>query len=228
MSGNLLDSLDWANKVRCDRDNDFVKTPKKAADLITAAKVDGPPSFELAVKPGEGTKQTRAKQKARAFVDLVKNGLSPEDAAERIGMDLGEVTRISSAADMKELVARTLETGHIRSDIRKEVLRAGLNQSIMEALAEGDRKGFYDGYKLAASDPEIGLTGPSTVLGVQVNIGDDGIGGILKEFMGGAEPPPNSAPFDLDISGANGVISETSAGDHLTETEVSGPPSEDK
>jgi hypothetical protein len=221
---NLVDSLDWANKTRVDNDKTFVKQPKRAADLITATKVDAPASLDVVVKPGEGNKETRRKQKVRALVDLIKNGLSPEDAAERIGLDLGEVTRISSASDMKELVAKTLENGHIRSDVRKEFLRGALNVSIAEALAEGDRKGVYDGYKLAASDPEIGLTGPSTVLGVQVNIGEDGIGGILKEFMGVSESPQNIPATDLDVLTVSDVSFE-SAVDDKVETDLTPPTS---
>jgi hypothetical protein len=202
-----------------------VKTPKRAADLITATEVAGPASLDVSVKPGEGNKQTRAKQKARSFVDLVKNGLSPEDAAERIGMDLGDATRIASAADMKDLVARTLESGHIRSDIRKEFLRAGLNKTMADALLEGDKRGFYDGYKLAAADPEIGLTGPSTVLGVQVNIGDDGIGGILKEFMVAPESPQKITSEPIDLPDVSGLILESPEGDKV-ETNLNAPPSE--
>jgi hypothetical protein len=93
----------------------------------------------------------------------------------------------------------SLESGHIRSDIRKEFMRAGLNTVAGNALLAGENKVFLDAYKLAASDPEIGLTGPSTVLGVSVNIGDDGIGGILKEFMGASESPQNIPVEVIDI-----------------------------
>jgi hypothetical protein len=225
MSGSLLDSTDWSFRNRIDNDRSFVKKPTRAADAITAASASGPPSLEVSVKPGEGSKETRSKQKARAFVDLVKNGLSPEDAAQRIGLELGEVTRLSSGTDMKDLVARTLEIGHIRSDIRKEFLRAGLNQSLAEALAEGDRREFGNLYKLAASDPEIGLTGPSTVLGVQVNIGEDGIGGLLKEFMGVSEPPQKIPQECVDLTTNPGLLLDSDAGDKV-ETNTDSPPSE--
>lgn len=202
MSRDLLNSTDWVNRESADRDTSFVKQPRKAADAITAAEVGPLAPLEVKVKPGETNKQTRARQKTQSFIDLVKGGLSPEDAAARIGLDLGEVTKISSQTDMKRVVAETLEVGHIRSDLRKEYLRAGLNKMVTEALVEGDRKSFGDLYKLAASDPEIGLTGPSVAIQNNINISE--IGDILREFYptpaneGGAEPPQSILENTID------------------------------
>lgn len=196
MPRDLLQTVDWAGQIKSDRDLSFVKTPKKAADLLTAASSDEKVALDVVIKPGESNAKTRAKQKTRDFIDLVKSGLSPEDAAERIGLDLGEVSKISSQADMKAIVAETLDTGFIRSDLRKEYLRAGLNKMITESLLEGDRRDFANLYKLAASDPEIGLTGPS--IAIQNNINVSEIGDILAQFdvpanEGSAGTPQNSS-----------------------------------
>lgn len=201
MSRDLLSTTKWANRNSSDHDLNFVKKPKKAADLITAAEAGPLAPLEVRVRPGESNKQTRAKQKMTAFIEAVKGGLTPEDAAQRIGVDLGEVSRISSAADMRDIVSRTLEMGHIRSDILKEYLRASRNTMLTEAFMEGDRKGFSDLYKLAASDPEIGLTGPSVA--IQNNIDLSGIEDILAQFNtpangGSTEAPQNVSEITID------------------------------
>jgi hypothetical protein len=195
---DLLATTDWVGGTKSDRDLSFVKTPKKAADLLTAAESKEKVSLDVVIKPGESNAKTRAKQKTRAFVDLVKEGFAPEDAAEKIGLNLGEISKISSQADMKSAVADVLQTGFIRSDVRKEVLRSGINKMIMEALLEGDRKSFYDGYKLAASDPEIGLTGPSVAIQNNIDISD--LGDILKEFMTPANEGSAGTPQNMSDS----------------------------
>jgi hypothetical protein len=91
-------------------------------------------------------------------------------------------------------VSDVIQNGHIRSDLRKEALRAMLNINIANAHLEGERKDFAALYKLAAGDPDIGLSGPSTVNAVQVNI--DGIKDILSEFM----PVENKSCEVLDSS----------------------------
>jgi hypothetical protein len=192
---DLLHTVAWINKTSLDEDLGFVKKPKKAADSIVAAEIEGEPAeTKVVIKAGESNKQTRARQKTQSFIDLVKSGLSPEDAAARIGLDLGEVTKVASQTDMRRIVSETLEVGHIRSDLRKEYLRAGLNKMVTEALVEGDRKSFGDLYKLAASDPEIGLTGPSVAIQNNINISE--LGDILKEFM----PPANEGSGDTPQS----------------------------
>ena len=207
MSRDLLHSIDWVGGTKSDRDLSFVKTPKKAADLITAAEAEGKAALDVVIKPGESNAKTRAKQKTRDFIDLVRSGLSPEDAAERIGLDLGEVTKISSQADMKSAVSEILNVGFIRSDIRKEYMRAGLNKMITEALMEGDRRDFANLYKLAASDPEIGLTGPSVA--IQTNIDLSGLEDILAQFGETPSNGGNAAPQNVPEITIDTVTEET-------------------
>lgn len=181
---NLLETTNWKDRGKSGGERpSHVRKPEKFADAIEIASNEDAALLEVAVRPGEGVKTTRAKQKARDFIDLVKGGLEPEDAAERIGMDLSEVTRISSATDMKQIVKETIETGHMAAEIRQTMMRAGANIALMNTLKDGNYRDFMAVYKGMASDPQIGLTGPAVQLGFQVNVGDEGLGGILKGFL---------------------------------------------
>lgn len=201
MAKNFLNEGNWKNRDKVDADRSFIRTPVKAVDAITAGEVKGEAEATTpVVKPGESNKQTRAKAKARTFVDLVKGGLNPEDAAERIGMDIGEVTRITDATDMKRLVEKVISAGHMRADLRREFSRSLLTLTVAEAHAEGDRRGVYDGLKLMNSDPEIGLTGPSVAVGLQINMSENGLAEILAGISGES----------LDTEGVTVVTSEES------------------
>lgn len=215
MSRDLINTVNWQNKSSRDHDLAFVKKPKKAVDAITALEEEtAGGALEVRVKPGESAKQTKARQKTQQFIELVKNGLSPEDAAARIGLDLGEVQKLGSKSDMARIVAETLEVGHIRSDIRKEYLRAGLNKMLTEAMLDGDRKEFGSLYKLAASDPDVGLTGPSTVNAIQVNFTD--LKSVIGEFLENSEEDDKKS---VDSLTPPDVLS-------VCEPETDGPPLE--
>lgn len=191
---DLFSKITWQNKASRDNDLTFVKKPKKAADAILVAEsTDALAPLEVKVKPGESARQTRAKQKTTQFVELVRGGLAPEDAAERIGLKIDEVARITDGADAKRIIGEVIQAGYMRSDVRKEFSRALTNVTVMEAHLEGDRRGVYDGLKIINADPEIGLTGPSTVNAIQVNFTD--LQSVIGEFL---EDSSQKAPESVD------------------------------
>src|SRR6478609_2926045 len=152
--------INWQNKTSRDKEVEFVKKmPKRVKELAEGEAPDEP--VHITIKPGESLKQTRNKLKIQSFIDLVKSGLSPEDAAARIGMDLGEIANISSAKDLKKTVIDIIEMGDLRTEQRQMLIRGGTNIMLAESIQQRDRKGFVDIAKLAMSDPALGMSGPA-------------------------------------------------------------------
>lgn len=169
-----MKEISWKNKTSRQNDKEFVKKTEGAPE-------PGTPEVKVTVKPGETNKQTRNKQKVKSFVDLVKKGLSPEDAAERIGLDLGEVANITTSRDLKRSVAEIIEMGDLRTEQRQALIRGGTNIMLTETIQQRDRKGFVDIAKLAMADPALGMSGPANANAVQVNVS------ILRDMMKGMD-----------------------------------------
>jgi hypothetical protein len=124
----------------------------------------------------DDSKNGGAKVKAARFVDLLKDGVKPGEAAERIGTSLKQ---LRTSEDMKTAVAELLATATLSSEIRKGMVRAGLNKVFIEGISSEDpkdRKVALEAAKLIASDE--GLQTGSDVT-VAFDLGD--LGDVIKD-----------------------------------------------
>ena len=171
---DLSARVNWSSRTKTQKGKDtgFVKKISRAKDAMDLAKQDPKIRAEVKtlIRPGESNKQTRNKQKIQTFIDSVKGGLSPEDAAAKIGLELGEVANIVDSRDMKKVVADMVNTGSLTTEMRQAMVRGGLNTMLAETYLQRDRKGFTDVAKLMMQDPQMGMSGPANAVGVQVNV----------------------------------------------------------
>lgn len=124
----------------------------------------------------DDNKNSGAKVKAGRFVDLLQAGVKPGEAAERIGTTLKQ---IRTSADMKIAVAELLEAATLSGEIRKKMVRAGLNKVFMENVGSDDPKALkvaLDAAKLIGSDEGLS-TGQE--VGVTFDLGD--LAGVIKD-----------------------------------------------
>lgn len=83
------------------------------------------------------------KYKARKFVELVQQGVTPGKAAEKIGTSL---RKINNSTETKAIIADLLQTYAVAAEVRKELAKAALNRVLLESL----NAGTLEGAKLAA------------------------------------------------------------------------------
>ena len=151
------------------RDIVFSDEPNKDEEILTEAVAD----VTLTV---DDSKNSGAKVKASRFVDLLKSGVKPGEAAEKIGTSLKQ---LRTSEDMKVAVAELLATATLSSEIRKGMVRAGLNKVFIEGIASEDpkdRKVALEAAKLISADEQIS-TGQE--IGVTFELGD--LAGVIKD-----------------------------------------------
>ena len=106
---------------------------------------------------------------AKRFTELVGQGYKPGQAARLVG---SSVKGIMSSSRVKKEVATLLETYTLQADVRRALVRAGLNQLALENLgAEGDKKVALDALKAIGGDTEVGINAPPQP-GIQINVGN--------------------------------------------------------
>lgn len=94
------------------------------------------------------------------FINGIKSGLTKPESAAEVGIPLRSL--MGSPVVRKDLT-RLLDDYTIAAEHRKAAVRATTNK----ILLEGNFKEQLDAAKIIAADPEVGLSGPSTL--VQVN-----------------------------------------------------------
>lgn len=125
---------------------------------------------------------------AKRFVEALDAGKTPGQAAKAAGMTLKQ---IKDGGDMSKAIQHLLEVGHVRAEVKKEVIRAGLFKAFVEGITSpdpGERKLALEASKQMASDPEIGLTRDSEVA-ININLG------ALDEALLGVDLPGIKNPF---------------------------------
>lgn len=151
-----------------DRDKECQRPPIiPGAETETILEV---PVTEVTVRNDE-TPGGDLRVKAQRFVDLIKTGEKPWRAAEKIGTTLG---RINTSTEMQAAIKGLLETATLSSEIRKAVVKAGLNKLFMENLGSDDpkdKKIALDAAKMIAADEGMNT---GTEVGVTFNLGELG------------------------------------------------------
>lgn len=173
-----FDSVGWKAPEDCtfegDNPEDHLVGPIDVEDGVVIAgesiDIEEVEQKKTLKTPGKNVVQMAS---ARRFVDLIEEGVSPGTAAARIGTTL---KALKSGGDMAEAIRTLLEVGHVKAEIKKEVIRAGLFKTFVEGIMSSDpaeKKIALEASKQMASDPEIGLTKEADV-SVNINLGDLG------------------------------------------------------
>lgn len=105
---------------------------------------------------------------AKKFINLIGQGYKPGQAAKLVG---ASVKGLMSSSRIQKEVKELLETYTLGADIRRQLVRAGMNQLAIENLgADGDKKIALDALKAIGSDTEVGINAPPQVA-LQINVG---------------------------------------------------------
>lgn len=130
-------------------------------------------------------KNSEIKRQAEKFFDKVQSGIPPGRAANIMHTSL---KRIHSSEEMTRVITELTNTANLNAEIRKKMVRAGLNKIFMENVDSDDikrQKLALDTAKQIAADPEIqlGQDGPT----VEINVSE--FGSALKGItLPGLEP----------------------------------------
>lgn len=92
--------------------------------------------------------------RARSMAELIQGGMSVSKAAEETGVPK---RLLMEPGTFRDIVESTVQGYHLNSAVRRELVRSGANRFAVEALEDGDRKGFLEAAKMIADDPETGL-----------------------------------------------------------------------
>lgn len=149
---------------------------------------DEPPHVVLDTEKGKDDVVTA---KAKKFLDLVRKGVTPGDAAKKVGMSLAQLRRTKVKKRIEDLTIAY----HLPDEIRKLLVKNGLNRLFMMNLGKKDvanQKLLLDTIKQMASDPDVGLQSNQQV-GIQINLGE--LGELLKNV------PKDVVIEDINITG---------------------------
>lgn len=122
---------------------------------------------------GKGNPKTVAATVAKKFVELVKSGETPSDAARRLHRKLSDL-RMDEEFTRK--AAAIIEGGYLPAEVRKALVRSGLNRRFVNGIDSDDpelRRDALTAAKMIAEDPEVGLkhTAPAVEIDLTV-LGD--------------------------------------------------------
>jgi len=113
------------------------------------------------------TGETVLEHKAKKFLDLIKGGKEPGEAAKEIGSTLGELRRAGALARAcREVIQRAEEEKLLDTEVRKKLRKARLTELMMQ---DEDLKVALGAIK--ADQVEHGVGGP--MVAVQVNLNRD-------------------------------------------------------
>ena len=102
---------------------------------------------------------------AQKFVDLLKDGKSPNAAARSMGTTF---KRLMSLTEVQGMVKDLVENYTLHADARRLLVRATANKILLETQnVAGAEKLALEAAKIISADPEVGLQ--QTVVGVAVD-----------------------------------------------------------
>ena len=109
--------------------------------------------------------------------DLIKQGLSAEEAAEQLGLDLKRNGALRQ--QLRKLIA---EVGNVPSMVQKELVRSARLKLMLKNVHSDDtdeQKIALQAAKQIASDPEVGLNQPPQVIAL---IDMESLGEVIKQL----------------------------------------------
>jgi hypothetical protein len=146
------------------------KTGLEKTEGETLAEFPHAPEAPDIVANTELGKSDVIEAKAKRFLDLVRKGVPQGEAAQAVGMSLAQIKR----SRLKKKIEDLTIAYHLPDEIRKQLVKSGLNRLYMMNLGKKDpasQKIFLDTVKQMAADPDVGLD-KSREIGVNINIGE--------------------------------------------------------
>lgn len=141
--------------------------------------------------PKNKYKSEVVKHNAKRFVEAIEGGASVGQAAAKIGLTARE---IKSSDEMEAAIKKLISIGHIKDEVSKALLKAGLIKTFVEGITSSDK----EAKKLALESakilgPSVGMNTESEVH-VTINLGELGdkirgvtIPGIENPYVRGEE-----------------------------------------
>jgi len=187
---------------RLDKTTEFENPPIKETEELPEDKVNAASEDVVVINEVVTTldyKNSEAKIKAQRFADAIVSGMKPGQAADKVGTTL---RAIKSSKEMQRVVEETIRTGHLSAEIRRLLVRSGLNQLLIQSLGSDDlqeREFSLKVIKQISLDPEVSTE--QVQGGVTIDLGE------LKDVVTNISLP-NIAPFSPQTEENKGVISD--------------------
>lgn len=145
-----------------DKDKTFVNPQIEDISIIDDEHTTSIPvtTVELEIEPKE---QSIVEVKAQRFVEALGRKQKPSEAAKSVGMSL---VKIRNSEAMQEAIKALKDTFTIPPEMRRTMVRNGLNKLFLENIESEDPKRqriALDTAKQIAADPEISLGSPESV-----------------------------------------------------------------
>ena len=106
---------------------------------------------------------------AKTFHELVGQGLKPHEAAKRLGHTM---KGLMSNESFTKQVQSLIDTATLPPDVRKAMIRSGLNAIFMQNINQPDKESqklAIEAAKVIGSDPDVGLNAQPQA-GIQINL----------------------------------------------------------
>jgi hypothetical protein len=114
---------------------------------------------------------------ARIYVELVKAGDTPSDAARKLHRKLSD---LRMDEDFTRRAASIIENGYLPAEVRKALVRSGLNMRFVKGIDSDDpelRRDALTAAKMIAEDPEVGLKHTAPAIEIDLTV----LGDILAQ-----------------------------------------------
>lgn len=153
--------------------------------------LDGPSEVETKVSPARAKASDIGKLRAKKFVELLRLGRRPSEAAHALHTTVQEMMMHS---DVQKQVKDLVDEFSFDAQQRKALVRAGANKIALTNLKDGgDPKLALEALKLIGDDHEVAIKGQAGQQQIQVDV-------VLKNLV--------STPVELP-----GIPSQLPAGD---------------
>jgi len=184
-----VEEIDFKNRTKGGEDHQIQDLEEKTLGGETVVEFESDQDEPHLVLDTNKNKDDVATAKAKKFLDLVRKGCTPGEAAEQVGMSLAQLKRTRVRKRIEDLTIAY----HLPDEIRKLLVKAGLNRLFMMNLGKKDvanQKILLDTIKQMASDPDVGLQSNQQV-GIQINLGE------LADLI--SRTPPDIEVKDIEI-----------------------------
>lgn len=116
---------------------------------------------------------------AKRFTELITQGYKPHEAAKLIGSTMRGLV---GNDQFKKQVQQLIETASLVPEMRKEMIRSGLNHIFISNINNPDKESqklAIEAAKVIGADPEVGLNAPPQGTGIQINLNT--LGNVLDK-----------------------------------------------
>lgn len=141
----------------------------------------GPADIALKVNPVRAKASDVFNLKAKQFVELLKSGVKPGEAAHRLHTS---VRSLMNKEDAQRQIRETVENFTFDAAVRKLLVRAMANKVLLEADKANDTKTTLEVIKIINADSEVGVDSPPQMSATLV------MDPALKELLDRTVPIP--------------------------------------